>query len=78
MKEGILSPQEERVREEKRLAEIMEENNHKIAEAQRKLVRLINPIWDIYKHSAVHGSHELCVLTVCQYVVTLVPEVGSE
>ena len=30
--------QEEREREEKRLAEIMEENNHKILEAQRKLV----------------------------------------
>lgn len=34
----FLSVQEERVREEKRLAEIMEENNQKIAEAQRKLV----------------------------------------
>ena len=56
----LLSVQDERENEEKRLAEIMEENNRKILDAQRKLVR--------ESHLGGTGSDK-CLLPPSPYLV---------
>ena len=73
----VFSPQEEREREEKRLAEIMEENNHKIVEAQRKLVCTGSScvcmcVWDM--HFPPLASRQLLAICVCVCVCVCVCE----
>ena len=60
--------QEEQEKEQRRLEEILAENNHKILEAQRKLVRVCLSIWQmptLYLHQRTKKKVVFLICYVC-------------